>query len=156
VPQSPVRIMVGGNGPTRTLPLVARYANIWNCQVAEPSAFKEINAHLDQLIHTAGRQPSDVKRTMMVPVLCQRTEKDLERHLTLIQKHAAPFQNSSYEEIKAWLYSLKGIIGSPQQVVDGLSAYAEVGAEEIMLEGFGLYDLEGLDLLGSEVLPHFG
>jgi len=155
VPRSPVRIMIGGNGPKRTLPLVARYADIWNCQVAEPPAFKEMNSRLDSLIYDAGRQPKDVKRTMIVPVLCQRTEKDLERHLALVQKHAPPFNNSSAEEIKAWLYSLKGIIGSPQQVVDGLSAYAEYGAEEIMLEWFSLYDLKGLDLLGSEVLPRF-
>ena len=155
VPQSPVRIMIGGNGPNRTLPLVARYADIWNCQVAEPPAFKEMNSRLDYLIIEAGRQPGDVKRTMMIPVVCMRSERDLERHLAMIQKHAPPFNNSSAEEIKTWLYSLKGIIGSPQQVVDGLSAYANYGAEEIMLEWFSLYDLEGLDLLGSEVLPHF-
>jgi len=155
VPQSPVRIMVGGNGPTRTLPLVARFADIWNCQVAEPLAFKELSSRLDGLIEDAGRQPEEVKRTMMVPVLCQRTEQDIQRHISMIQKYAAPFKDASAEEIKAWLYDLKGIIGSPQQIVDGLSAYAEAGAEEIMLEWFGLYDLEGLELLGSEVLPHF-
>ena len=155
VPRSPVRILVGGNGPTRTLPLVARYADIWNCQLAEPPAFHEINSRLDKLIAGADRQPRDVKRTMMIPVLCQRTEQDLQRHITLLQKHAAPFRDSTAEEIKAWLYSLKGIIGSPQQIVDGLSAYTEVGVEEMILEWFGLYDLEGLELLGSEVLPHF-
>lgn len=153
VPRSPVRILVGGNGPTRTLPLVARYADIWNCQVAEPAAFHEINQRLDRLTTEAGRQPGDVKRTMMIPVLCLRTEDDLQRHISLLQQHAAPFRDSSAEEIKAWLYALKGILGSPQQIVDGLSAYAEVGVEEMIIEWFGLYDLEGLELLGSEVLP---
>ena len=155
VPRSPVRIMVGGNGPRRTLPLVARYADIWNCQVAEPLAFRDINNRLDELISEAGRQPNDVKRTMMIPVVCMRSESDLERHLAMIQKYAAPFNDSSMEELKTWLYDLKGIIGPPQQIVDGLSAYAEHGAEEIMLEWFSLYDLEGLELLGSQVLPHF-
>lgn len=155
LPQSPVRIMVGGNGYKRTLPLVARYADVWNCQVAEPLQFKELNAHLDDLIIQAGRAPQQVKRTVIIPVLCQRTPKDLERHLGMIKKYAAPFYNSSDEDLKAWLYSLKGIIGSPQQIIDGLSAYAELGAEEIILEWFGLYDLEGLELLGSEILPHF-
>lgn len=155
IPQSPVRIMIGGNGPKRTLPLVARYADVWNCQVAEPEAFEAMSHQLDQLVIQAGRQPEQVKRTVILPVLCQRTEQDLQRHLEMIRQYAAPFYHSSDEEIKAWLYSLKGIIGSPQQIVDGLSAYAERGAEEIILEWFGLYDLEGLELLGSEVLPHF-
>jgi alkanesulfonate monooxygenase SsuD/methylene tetrahydromethanopterin reductase-like flavin-dependent oxidoreductase (luciferase family) len=152
VPRSPVRLMVGGNGLKRMLPLVARYANIWNCQVAEPAAFKEMNQRLNELVEEAGRQPADIKRTMIIPVLCQRSEADLQRHLTLIQKYAPPFNNSSIEHIKAWLYSLKGIIGTPQQVVDRLAPYKENGAEEIILEWFSLYDEEGLALLGSEVL----
>jgi alkanesulfonate monooxygenase SsuD/methylene tetrahydromethanopterin reductase-like flavin-dependent oxidoreductase (luciferase family) len=155
VPRSPVRILVGGNGPTRTLPLVARYADIWNCQVAEPAAFNEINQNLDRLIESAGRQPGDVKRTVMIPVLCLRTEGDLQRQISLLQQHAAPFRDYSAEEIKAWLYSLKGIIGSPQQVVDGLAAYAKFGVRELIIQWFGLHDQEGLELLGSEVLPQF-
>lgn len=155
VPQSPVRIMVGGNGPTRTMPLVARYSDIWNCQRAEPAAFKTMNGRLDALIGAAGRQPGHVKRTMMIPVLCERTPKDLEQHLAMIKKYAAPFNNSSDEEMKAWFYSLNGIIGSSQQIVDRLSAYAGCGAEEIIIEWFGLYDMDGFELLGSEVLPHF-
>lgn len=157
-PQSPVRILVGGNGSKRTLPLVARYADIWNCQVAEPAAFKETNTRLDELICAAGRQAGEVKRTVILPVLCTRNTnkaQDLQRHLDSIKCYAAPFRDAPDEALKTWLYSLKGIIGSPQQIVDGLSAYAELGAEEIILEWFGLHDLEGLELLGSEVLPHF-
>lgn len=154
LPQSPVRIMVGGNGPTRTLPLVARFADIWNCQLAKPEVFKAASAHLDELIHTAGRAPGAVKRTVLVPVLCQRNEQDLARHIAMIQKHAPPFNQSTDKEIKGWLDGLKGIIGSPQQIVDGLAAYAENGADEVILEWFGLYDREGLALLGSEILPH--
>jgi alkanesulfonate monooxygenase SsuD/methylene tetrahydromethanopterin reductase-like flavin-dependent oxidoreductase (luciferase family) len=154
-PRSPVRIMVGGNGATRTLPLVARYADVWNCQVAEPGVFLEMNQHLDELIRDQGRQPREVKRTMIVPVLVVRSAEDLERHIAMIQQYAPPFSDTSVEHIKAWLNSLKGIIGSPQQVVDGLAAYQKAGAEEIILEWFGLYDSEGLQVLAEEILPHF-
>jgi len=153
IPQSPVRLMIGGNGRKRTLPLAARYADVWNCQVATPPVFNQLNHRLDDLILQAGRQPEQVRRTVIIPVLCQRTETDLQRHLDMIRKYAAPFYHASDEELKNWLYGLKGIIGSPQQIVDGLSAYAEFGAEEIILEWFGLYDLDGLELLGSEILP---
>ena len=113
-----------------------------------------MNTRHDELVVKAGRQPAQVKRTLILPVLCQRNQKDLQRHLDSI-KNAAPFNDSSDEEVKAWLYGLKGIISSSQQIVDSLSAYAACGAEEIILEWFGLYDLEGLELLASEVLPHF-
>lgn len=62
---APVQIMIGGNGPSRTLPLVASYADVWNCQVAEPAVFKEMNRQLDEMILREHRQTVDVKRTVL-------------------------------------------------------------------------------------------
>lgn len=58
-------ILIGGNGVKRTLPLAARYANIWNATFLSPDAFQERNAILDGLLQEVGRKPDDVKRTMM-------------------------------------------------------------------------------------------
>ncbi len=58
-------ILIGGNGVKRTLPLVARYANIWNGVFLSPEAFREHCTILDGLLQEVGRKPSDVKRTMM-------------------------------------------------------------------------------------------
>jgi len=63
--QAGPRILIGGNGPKRTLPLVARYADIWNAVFVSPEAFKDLSAQLDTLLLAAGRQPADVKRTLM-------------------------------------------------------------------------------------------
>lgn len=59
------QILIGGNGVKRTLPLVARYASIWNGVFLSPEAFKEHSTILDGLLQQAGRRPGDVKRTMM-------------------------------------------------------------------------------------------
>lgn len=66
-PQRPggPRILVGGNGPKRTLPLVAQYADIWNGVMMRPDQFRERMTILDTLLVKAGRQPGDVRRTMM-------------------------------------------------------------------------------------------
>ncbi len=58
-------ILIGGNGPKRTLPLVARYADIWNASFLTPGEFREHSAILDTLLIQAGRKPGDVKRTLM-------------------------------------------------------------------------------------------
>jgi alkanesulfonate monooxygenase SsuD/methylene tetrahydromethanopterin reductase-like flavin-dependent oxidoreductase (luciferase family) len=152
LPQSPVRLLIGGNGPTRTLPLVARYADVWNCQLVSPAEFRTVNARLDELIQAAGRAREDVKRTMLVPVLVVRTEEDLARHMRLLQRYAALFYQSTAEEIQAALFAANGIVGSPAEVQDKLAEYAENGAEEVILEWFGLYDLEGMELLGELVV----
>jgi F420-dependent oxidoreductase-like protein len=58
-------IMIGGNGEKRTLPLAAKYANIWNSVMASPERFRELNGILDDLLREAGREPGDVRRTIM-------------------------------------------------------------------------------------------
>jgi F420-dependent oxidoreductase-like protein len=54
-------IWIGGSGPKRTLPLVARYADVWHTW-GSPSSLAEANARVDELAVEAGRQPSDIMR----------------------------------------------------------------------------------------------
>ena len=61
-------LLIGGGGPKRTLPLAARYADIWNVAMVAPDALQEKLRLLDSLIVAAGRQPGDVARTLMIPV----------------------------------------------------------------------------------------
>ena len=83
-PQRPggPRILIGGNGPRRTLPLVARYADIWNTIMLSPGEFRERSALLDKLLIDAGRQPGDVKRTLMKRVDFGRDKAELDRRLS--------------------------------------------------------------------------
>jgi hypothetical protein len=41
------------------------------------------------------------------------------------------------------------------EVIKGLSAYAAAGVEEVMVQWFGVADIEGLATLADQVLPHF-
>lgn len=155
-PRSPVKLMIGGNGPTRTMPLVARYADVWNAQQVTAAEFKAVNRQLDALIEEAGRDPKSVRRTVMVPVVCWRTEADLDRHTELFRRDAPPWRHQSHEEVRNWLVTvLGGAKGSPQSVIDEFGAYMDNGAEEVIVEWFSLADLEGIELLGKEVLPAF-
>lgn len=60
-------ILIGGSGPKRTLPLVARYADIWNGTYLSPQQFTDLSKRLDELLRAEGREPAAVKRTIMVP-----------------------------------------------------------------------------------------
>ena len=60
-------ILIGGNGPRRTLPLAARYADEWNGVFIDAPTYKERSSRLDGLLAEEGRQPSAVKRSMMMP-----------------------------------------------------------------------------------------
>jgi F420-dependent oxidoreductase-like protein len=54
-------IWIGGNGPKRTLPLVARYADVWH-GFGTPNSLKDSSARIDELATEAGRKPSDILR----------------------------------------------------------------------------------------------
>jgi hypothetical protein len=41
------------------------------------------------------------------------------------------------------------------EVIEHLSAYAAVGVEEVIMQWFGMDDIEGLATLADQVLPHF-
>jgi len=54
-------IWVGGSGPRRTLPLVARYADVWHAW-GSPNSLQEANRRIDDLATQAGRDPSSIMR----------------------------------------------------------------------------------------------
>ena len=107
-------ILIGGNGVKRTLPLVARYANIWNGVFLSPDAFRERCTVLDGLLQEAGRKPSDVKRTMM--------------HMATFGNDTLPAPDALIQTIKA--YEEAGVEELMLQWfdtdnIDGLRAFAE-------------------------------
>ncbi len=54
-------IWIGGSGPRRTLPLVAKYADVWHAW-GSPGLLAEANARVDQLATEAGRDPASITR----------------------------------------------------------------------------------------------
>jgi alkanesulfonate monooxygenase SsuD/methylene tetrahydromethanopterin reductase-like flavin-dependent oxidoreductase (luciferase family) len=147
------RLLVGGAGPKRTLPLTARYADAWNVGGRSPAAFRETSSQLDELIVKAGRKPGDVRRTLMQQVICYRDEADLGRRLRF------PSGEGSAQSPSARLEALRSrsphvIAGSPAEVIEQIGAYARVGVAEIMIQRHDLDDDEGLQIIAEEVRPH--
>ncbi|HEX6419779.1 MAG TPA: TIGR03560 family F420-dependent LLM class oxidoreductase [Acidimicrobiales bacterium] len=58
-------IWIGGSGPRRTLPLVARHADVWHAW-GSPNSLREANRRLDELAAEAGRDPSSIVRASSV------------------------------------------------------------------------------------------
>lgn len=78
-------IWVGGSGPRRTLPLVARYADVWHAW-GSPSSLQETNARLDDLAAEAGRDPSSIMRASSLSL----------DDLDTARKHAAKWREAGY------------------------------------------------------------
>lgn len=134
-------ILIGGNGPRRTLPLVAQYANEWNGVYIPPKTFAERCQLLDELLLSNGREPSSVRRSLMTG--CWFGKDDA----TVASKLAA--HNVTLE--KAWERGIA--VGTGNQMVAQLGEWAEAGVQRIMLQWLDLDDMDGLETLATAVLP---
>jgi probable F420-dependent oxidoreductase len=62
-PVRKIPILIGGGGPKRTLPAVARHADIWHSVLAV-EAFTEASARVDELAAATGRDGNDIERSV--------------------------------------------------------------------------------------------
>jgi probable F420-dependent oxidoreductase len=63
-PVRKIPILIGGTGPKRSLPAVARHADIWHA-FQELDAFRVSSARVDELAETFGRKGSDIERSTL-------------------------------------------------------------------------------------------
>ena len=134
-------ILIGGNGPKRTLPLAAEYAQEWNAVYLTLDTWKERTALLNDLLTEKGRQPGDVKRSLMTQVVYGKDDAALQTRL----------DGRDANDLKE-----RGIIvGTGAAVVDQLSVWREAGLERVMLQWLNLDDMAGIEQMAQDVLPHF-
>ncbi len=132
-------ILIGGNGPKRTLPLVARFADEWNGVFIPPARFAELSAQLDGALAAAGRDPQSVRRSLMNGSAYGRDEAEVSAILAGRDRAAL---------------SERGVlVGTAPEVVERLGRFAEAGVQRIMVQWLELDDLERLEHFAANVLP---
>jgi len=131
-------IVIGGNGPRRTLPLAARYADEWNAVLVPASRFAELNARLDELLEETGRAPDQVRRTLMTRAVFGRTTADVEHKLA----------GQLADELRAGGI----IVGTGSEVAEQLDLLDEAGVERVMLQWLETDDIDGLEAMAESVL----
>ena len=101
-------IMVGGGGEKRTLRTLAMYGDIMNISNG-PEEVKRLSGVLERHCETVGRDPSEIRKTVQVPIHIERDEKK-----------AADFRGG-----QDWK-----MIGPPQYVIDRAQDFIDAGVDE--------------------------
>ena len=122
-------ILIGGTG-ARMLNLVARYADGWNAAWIGPEEYRQLDALLDQKCRNLGRDPSQIQRSWFGRCVCVDSEKE------------------------ASMLQGRGLLGTPEQIVEQLQAYVQLGIQYFMLGSRSLSDITTVELLAREVLPN--
>ena len=136
-------ILIGGNGPRRTLPLVAKYADEWNADALDVNTYKARRLQLDEFLSAEGRAVDDVKYSLMTSVFYRQTQAQLDAFM-----HESGVSHEAREAGKI-------IVGTGAQVVDQIAARFEAGVERVMLRWLALDDMTNLELLARDVLGQF-
>jgi F420-dependent oxidoreductase-like protein len=132
-------ITVGGNGPQKTLPLVARYADEWNSVWLPADQWRTLNAQLDRLVVDAGRAPGDVRRTLMTGIFFGRTDAELQDVLAKRGESAEALRDRG------------ALVGTAGQVRDQLGALSDLGLDGVMLQWLDLEDFDRLEALAAVI-----
>ncbi|MEM7019719.1 MAG: TIGR03560 family F420-dependent LLM class oxidoreductase [Pseudomonadota bacterium] len=136
VRQPRLPILVGGNGEKRTLKTCAKYADICNIDFNNPGGvdvFKHKMDVLNQHCEDLGRDPAEIKRTMLIPMRIEddeaRAKKELER--------------------RPWI-----LCGKPSYIIDLIGQYIDAGVEEMMFSGVPT-KAANFERIDSDVLSAF-
>ena len=119
----------------RTLPLAARFADEWNGVYLSADGFRERTRLLDDLLRDEGRQPGEVRRTLMTRVIFGKDDDQLAERLA----------GESADELRG-----KGqIVGTARQIPAQLRELEAAGVQGVMLQWVDdLDDIEGIAALG--------
>jgi len=106
-PKRKTPILIGGNGPNRSLPLAAKYADEWNGVFLDPDTYRARNKRLDELLERNGRDPKSVKRSLMGPFVWAQGANGVETLEKYIDAGCERFmlQFTDYDDlapIEAW------------------------------------------------------
>jgi F420-dependent oxidoreductase-like protein len=136
-------LLIGGNGEKRTLPIAARSADEWNAVYLPQEEFARLNSRLDELLEDQGRQPGEVRRSMMTGCVFGMNEADVQR------KVAERTQN---KRDAAQLRQHGVLVGTGAEIRRQLEVLSIAGVEQVMLQWLDLDDLAGIEALSKSIL----
>lgn len=138
--QSTVPILIGGAGAKRTPALAARFATEFNLPFASVDVARQQFGRVRDACAATGRASTELTYSAAMVLCCGRDDAEVEARAGAIGRDVS--------ELRA-----TGAAGTPAEVIDTISRYAEAGAERVYLQVLDLADLDHLDLVAAEVAP---
>ena len=140
------RIVIGGGGERRTLPLVARHADVWNCPTYALGEIEPKLAAMRSACERIGRDPDSLVYGQQAVVVLVEHEEDLASQLEIARRR--------YHG-EAWGLEEGGFIGTPDQVIDQIRKKVDLGFSQFSLFFHDRGEHETLERFARDVIPAF-
>ena len=140
-------IVLGGQAGPRAARLAARWADEYNAPFASVDECRERRARIVEACEREGRKP--IPFSLMAPCCVGRDDAEaLHRARRRLERSGRPDDDPS-----ALLEEENVLVGTVDQVVARLQAYAEAGVERAFLQHLDHTDLDMVRLIGEQIVP---
>ncbi|MEV0967960.1 LLM class F420-dependent oxidoreductase [Microtetraspora glauca] len=132
-------IIIGGGGARRTPRLAARFADEYNLPFRSLEETRSAFGRVREACEAAGR--GSMVYSAAQTVCAGRDEAEIARRAAAIGQDVAALREGA-------------LAGTPAEIVEKIGKFAEMGAERMYLQVMDLADLDHLELIAAEVMPH--
>ena len=141
-----IPITVGGIGEKYTLPLVARYADIWNVPTYALAEIERKTAAMKTACTDIGRDPASIAMSVEAVMALAPDAASL-----------PDVRNVAERRFGAPAFGLhdSGLIGTPEMIVERLKGLQGLGFEQVILFTHDRASDQTLELLAANVLTEF-
>ncbi|MBS42739.1 MAG: LLM class F420-dependent oxidoreductase [Nocardioides sp.] len=139
--QESVPVLVGGRGKRRTPALAAQYATEFNLPFVDVGTTQAQFGRVREAMAARDRDPATMTWSNALVVCVGRDEAEFRRRAEAIGREPDELREN-------------GVAGLPGEAVETLDRYAAIGSERAYLQVLDLADLDHLDLIAAEVMPH--
>lgn len=143
--RSRLPVLIGGSGEKKTLRTVARYADRWHA-FGSPETLEHKARVLEGHCVDVGRDVTQIERSTGGKVVIRDSEEEARSVLVdLMERNKTPMTSITGDET-FW-------VGPPQQVIDRMLRYREIGFHEFLIEMPSPYDPQTMESLVETVRP---
>jgi alkanesulfonate monooxygenase SsuD/methylene tetrahydromethanopterin reductase-like flavin-dependent oxidoreductase (luciferase family) len=138
--QARMPILIGGSGERKTLKTVAKYADGWNTG-GDVEKLRHKDEVLRRWCDEVGRDDGEIERTASIGATILRSDRaDAERLAAEVGAHNGGWDGPE-------------IAMTPDELVDQLRPYVDLGFRHIYFDIAAPFDMETLERLANEVKP---
>lgn len=138
--QTPLPIIIGGQGAKRTPALAAEFAAEFNVPFVPLDALTTQFERVAAAVAGAGRSPDSMTYSAAFVVCAGRDDAEIAKRAAAINRDVDELRSNS------------PFVGTPAEIVDKLAPFTEAGVQRVYLQLLDMADLDHLDLVASEVV----
>lgn len=134
-------IMIGGLGAKRTPQLAAQYAAEFNVPFQRLDAVRTQYRRVAEAMASVGRPTDSIVYSAAFVLCAGRNDAEVARRAAAIGRDLGELRSNS------------PLVGTPDEIVEKLAAWREVGVQRVYTQLLDLSDLQHLELVAGAVIP---